>query len=108
MAGRKRKIKNLTAAVTQPEPGLLNRNRKRTFLPDSPKEPIKCEITESLEPEQSHYFNQKNDLPRKLGQEFFNQPCISLAKAFLGKVLHLYTCFYTEEVGLLINSIYNK
>ncbi|KAJ0001246.1 hypothetical protein NQD34_006266 [Periophthalmus magnuspinnatus] len=36
--------------------------------------------------EQSHYFI-KNNPKLRLGEDFFKQPCISLAKAFLGKVL---------------------
>ena len=36
----------------------------------------------------SQYFS-KEGYPQRLGEEFFNQPCISLAKAFLGKVRSL-------------------
>lgn len=44
----------------------------------------------SDETERSHYFT-KNDLQQlRLGQDFFNQPCMSLAKAFLGKVSLLF------------------
>lgn len=92
MAGRKRKVQDLAvaAAATHTESGLLLR-RNQTELncrasPAKPKsQPVLCESVQSLEPERSHYFNY-NEPQRRLGQDFFNQPCISLAKAFLGKV----------------------
>ncbi|XP_064862805.1 DNA-3-methyladenine glycosylase-like [Oncorhynchus nerka] len=34
----------------------------------------------------SQYFSKEGE-PQRLGEEFFNQPCINLAKAFLGKIL---------------------
>lgn len=74
MAGRKRKKLALAAA---PE------HDKQTGLKAAKlKEPIQSKNT----PERSPYF-MKNTLQHRLGKDFFNQPCISLAKAFLGKVL---------------------
>lgn len=55
---------------------------------DKLKKPIQSEKTQSAETERSHYFT-KNDLQHRLGEEFFNQSCIRLAKAFLGKVITL-------------------
>lgn len=57
-------------------------------IKDSPAElKKKCENSQSAETEQSHYFTKKNDMQHRLGEDFFKQPCISLAKAFLGKVM---------------------
>ncbi|XP_019721872.1 DNA-3-methyladenine glycosylase [Hippocampus comes] len=48
-----------------------------------------CEETKRNETVHSVYFNggQTTDLPRRLREDFFTQPCVALAKAFLGKVL---------------------
>ncbi|XP_027897387.1 DNA-3-methyladenine glycosylase [Xiphophorus couchianus] len=93
MAGRKRKVQDLAvaAAAAHTESGLLlRRNQTELNCRASPaklkSQPVLCESVQSLEPERSHYFNY-NEPQRRLGQDFFNQPCISLAKAFLGKVL---------------------
>lgn len=47
-----------------------------------------CEETKRNETVHSVYFNggQTTDLPKRLGEDFFTQPCVALAKAFLGKV----------------------
>lgn len=37
-------------------------------------------------PKSSKYFAVEKKKPSQLEADFFNQPCISLAKAFLGKV----------------------
>uniref|UniRef100_A0A3Q3B607 DNA-3-methyladenine glycosylase n=2 Tax=Kryptolebias marmoratus TaxID=37003 RepID=A0A3Q3B607_KRYMA len=104
MAGRKRKTQDLTAAAARTQSGLSRTNRKRTLLPDSPKQTIKCETSQSSEPERSHYFDQNSDLQHKLGQDFFNQPCISLAKAFLGKVLVRRCADGTELRGRIVET----
>lgn len=51
------------------------------------KKPIhQSEDDQSAETEKSHYFTKK-DPQHRLGEDFFKQPCISLAKALLGKVM---------------------
>lgn len=50
---------------------------------------IKCgNSAQSADMERSHYFSTSDQQHQqhRLGQDFFNQPCITLAKAFLGKV----------------------
>lgn len=86
MAGRKRKAPALTD-MAAPVKG-VNKHKIRTDSKTSPaklKGVVSCESGRSAEPKRSHYFT-KDDLRNRLGQEFFNQPCISLAKAVLGKV----------------------
>ncbi|XP_047213493.1 DNA-3-methyladenine glycosylase-like isoform X2 [Girardinichthys multiradiatus] len=92
MAGRKRKVQDLavaTAAVTHKESDLVllrtksERNRRASAKVTSQSVP--CESVQRFEPERSHYFN--GEPRRRLEQDFYSQPCISLAKAFLGKVL---------------------
>ncbi|XP_067333323.1 DNA-3-methyladenine glycosylase [Channa argus] len=89
MAGRKRKL--LVTAVAPEETVTVNENNnstdsnhKTTFV--NLKKFPQCENTQCAETERSHYFL-NSDLQRKLGEDFFNQPCVSLAKEFLGKVL---------------------
>ncbi|CAK6971195.1 DNA-3-methyladenine glycosylase [Scomber scombrus] len=81
---RKRKLLSLTAAAAN-----THRNQTDVNLNVSPakqKKPI--HNAQSAETEQSHYFTKtRADLQHRLGEEFFKQPCIRLAKAFLGKVL---------------------
>ncbi|XP_041633713.1 DNA-3-methyladenine glycosylase [Cheilinus undulatus] len=77
MPGRKRKLVAL-AATAAPE----QTANKRTD--STQKDSIQCG---SAGIERSHYFTTKNNIQDRLGEDFFNQPCISLAKAFLGKVL---------------------
>ncbi|KAM4535263.1 DNA-3-methyladenine glycosylase [Fundulus diaphanus] len=87
MAGRKRKVRDLVAAAaTHKEAGLtLGKNQTKPICGASPvklkNQPGPCESV------QSHYFNNSEPDQRRLEQEFFNQSCICLAKAFLGKVL---------------------
>lgn len=86
MAGRKRKTLAL-ADMAAPVKAVY-KHKIRTDLKASPaklKRAIGCESGQSAEPERSHYFA-KNDPQNSLGEEFFNQSCISLAKALLGKV----------------------
>ncbi|XP_023993446.1 DNA-3-methyladenine glycosylase-like isoform X1 [Salvelinus sp. IW2-2015] len=51
----------------------------------------------------SQYFS-KEGYPQRLGEEFFNQPCISLAKAFLGKVLVRRSADGTELRGRVVET----
>ncbi|XP_012733995.2 DNA-3-methyladenine glycosylase [Fundulus heteroclitus] len=87
MAGRKRKVRDLVAAAaTDKEAGLtLRKDQTEPICGASPvklkSQPGPCDSV------QSHYFNNSEPDQRRLEQEFFNQPCICLAKAFLGKVL---------------------
>uniref|UniRef100_A0A1A7YFJ8 DNA-3-methyladenine glycosylase n=1 Tax=Iconisemion striatum TaxID=60296 RepID=A0A1A7YFJ8_9TELE len=57
----------------------------------------------SVEPERSHYFS-NNVVQHRLEQDFFNQPCISLAKAFLGKVLVRRCADGTELRGRIVET----
>ncbi|MED6295615.1 hypothetical protein CHARACLAT_033620 [Characodon lateralis] len=92
MAGRKRKVQELavaTAAVTHKESDLvLLRTQSEPNRRASPakvtSQSVPCESVQRFEPERSHYFN--GEPRRRLEQDFYSQPCISLAKAFLGKV----------------------
>uniref|UniRef100_UPI0037E76CA1 DNA-3-methyladenine glycosylase n=1 Tax=Semicossyphus pulcher TaxID=241346 RepID=UPI0037E76CA1 len=86
MSGRKRKTLAPTAAGPEQT---VNRSKNQTDLepkatPAKLIKPIQCN---NVETERSHYFTPKTDMQHRLGADFFNQPCISLAKAFLGKVL---------------------
>ncbi|KAM7387072.1 hypothetical protein PAMA_009613 [Pampus argenteus] len=86
MAGRKRKQLSLTAAPDK----AANTHEKQTDLklnvsPAKQKKPILN--VDRAEIEESHYFTQTRPDLHRLGEEFFKQPCVSLAKAFLGKVL---------------------
>lgn len=85
MAGRKRKVSPLASAVEQ----TVNNEDKAGF--ELKLSPVKHQTHSSVnivrvETEQSHYFT-KTDRKSRLGGDFFNQPCINLAKAFLGKVM---------------------
>lgn len=88
MAGRKRKLLSLTAAAAAAAANTHDNqpDLKLKVSPAKQKKPI--QNPQSAETEQSHYFTKtKPDLQHRLGEEFFKQPCISLARAFLGKVL---------------------
>lgn len=65
-------------------------NQSNVKLTDEVTEPARCENNNNsrAETERSRYFTETELLRQhRLGEEFFKQPCISLAKAFLGKVL---------------------
>ncbi|KAM9843563.1 DNA-3-methyladenine glycosylase [Aulostomus maculatus] len=85
MAERKRKL------LPQTETTAPDRTVKREENPTRPTaSPAKRrpDNIESAENEESHYFIHTKTGPRhRLGEDFFKQPCVSLAKAFLGKVL---------------------
>lgn len=76
----------LTVATATEHAGSLDGRSNRTELkPDATKE-RKCENAQSVETDRSHYFL-KNSQQHRLGEDFFKQPCIRLAKAILGKVM---------------------
>ncbi|KAG7505958.1 DNA-3-methyladenine glycosylase [Solea senegalensis] len=78
MAGRKRKMPAMATEVREQEVN-NNKHKKQTSV-KKVKEQLPC---------QSHYFVNNNNTTTedRLTEEFFKQPCITLAKAFLGKVL---------------------
>lgn len=96
MAGRKRKMLAMAAMVTTPEQQV---NKLKNHATDvklkvsgaevKDQKQVQCgNSAQSADTERSHYFT-TSDLQQqqhRLGQDFFNQPCIALAKAFLGKV----------------------
>lgn len=86
MAGRKRKLLALEETAA---PGKdVNKRENKTDLNVSLSElkrACSSENDRSAEAEQSRYFVD-NYSHCRLGGDFFNQPCISLAKALLGKV----------------------
>ncbi|XP_029913726.1 DNA-3-methyladenine glycosylase isoform X2 [Myripristis murdjan] len=64
---------------------------------------LHCENAPGAETEQlSPYF--KKHQQHRLGEDFFNQPCISLAKAFLGKVLVRQYVDGTELRGRIVET----
>ncbi|RXN02013.1 DNA-3-methyladenine glycosylase [Acipenser ruthenus] len=70
MSGRKRKLDSVSVEAT---------TVKSSHTQDSPPAKTAALI--------SRYFTGEEKSGSRLGEDFFNQPCISLAKAFLGKVL---------------------
>lgn len=83
MAGRKRKVQIITEEIPDKVPNLSKHAVNKT--------------------EQSHYFI-KGYPKLKLGEEFFKQQCISLAKAFLGKVLVRRYAEGTELRGKIVET----
>ncbi|XP_031168853.1 DNA-3-methyladenine glycosylase [Sander lucioperca] len=105
MVRRKRKMLALTTLAAAPEQA-VNKHENRTDLTlkvSLAKLKKKCENAQSAETEQSHYLT-KNDLQHKLAEGFFNQSCISLAKAFLGKVLVRRCADGTELRGRIVET----
>ncbi|XP_068434101.1 DNA-3-methyladenine glycosylase [Clinocottus analis] len=90
MAGRKRKTSQQALNPTDLKVSDAKLNKK-------------CDNPESPETERSHYFI-KDDLQHRLGEDFFNQPCISLAQAFLGKVLVRRCADGTELRGRIVET----
>lgn len=78
MAERKRKVVTQTAAAAEQAVNNLR------VSPARRKKPVQRD-NQSVETERSHYFTD-NEPQRRLGEGFFSRPCISLAKALLGKV----------------------
>ncbi|XP_020511554.2 DNA-3-methyladenine glycosylase [Labrus bergylta] len=81
MSERKRKKVVCTEAAVAPEHVLAEHKHQTDLTPE------KQTKHESAAVGRSHYFTTNNDLQSRLGEDFFHQPCISLAKEFLGKVL---------------------
>lgn len=87
----------------------LNKRYERTELKpkDSQtgltKQLSQGENARSAEAERSRYFT-KNELQHRLGEDFFKQPCITLAKAFLGKVLVRRCADGTELRGKIVET----
>ncbi|KAM7147495.1 DNA-3-methyladenine glycosylase [Molossus nigricans] len=52
----------------------------------SPKEP-RLGLPKTLDPQRSIYFSSPKDQAARLGLDFFDQPAVPLARAFLGQVL---------------------
>ncbi|XP_029996271.1 DNA-3-methyladenine glycosylase [Sphaeramia orbicularis] len=102
MAGRKRKVSPLASA---PEQAVNNEDQAGFELKVSPaKHKTHISVnTVRAETEKSHYFT-KTDRKSRLGGDFFNQPCISLAKAFLGKVLVRRQADGTELRGRIVET----
>ncbi|KAF7666007.1 hypothetical protein LDENG_00122100 [Lucifuga dentata] len=97
MAGRKRKL--LSLAVAAAEPAVVGPENQGYLKAPAPlKKPAKGEKME-----QSPYFSRK-DPQHKLGEDFFNQPCVRLAKAFLGKVLVRRCADGTELRGRIVET----
>lgn len=58
----------------------------------------------SLGPQQSIYFSSPEDHPARLGPEFFDQPAVTLARAFLGQVLVRRLADGTELRGRIVET----
>lgn len=91
MSGRKRK----QLSVVPESEGKAKRGSSLSQV----RSAIHQEGEVEAKPERSHYFCKERE-PR-LGEDFFNQPCICLAKALLGKV-----CFRLQSYNNL--NCYNK
>ncbi|KAM9393340.1 DNA-3-methyladenine glycosylase [Pholidichthys leucotaenia] len=91
MAGRKRKL------LAPERVSSLIQNVNRT------KRRVECANDQSVETGRSQYFGD-NDLEHRLGEDFFNQSCIPLAKAFLGKVLVRRCADGTELRGRIVET----
>ncbi|XP_068193993.1 DNA-3-methyladenine glycosylase [Antennarius striatus] len=101
MAGTKRKM--LALAVAGAPENVNKRNSVSDLKPQGT--PIKLTKASGCEKgvgsDRSHYFM---DNQQRLGEQFFNQPCISLAKALLGKVLTRRCADGTELRGKIIET----
>lgn len=75
----------LAAATSEQTVSLNKHNKPKDSQTALKKQPSQCENAQSAEAERSCYFT-GNEQQHRLGEDFFKQPCISLAKAFLGKV----------------------
>uniref|UniRef100_A0A3Q3WVQ9 DNA-3-methyladenine glycosylase n=1 Tax=Mola mola TaxID=94237 RepID=A0A3Q3WVQ9_MOLML len=106
MAGRKRKTFALTRTETPAQ--AVNTHEPRSDLKISPaklKRAIGCDNGgTSAETERSQYFCSNNNSQRRLGGDFFNQCCIRLAKALLGKVLSRRCADGTELRGRIVET----
>lgn len=108
MAARKRKMLALSAAASKQIVSSNKHNKQTELKPEDSqtalkKQPTQCENAQSAEAERSRYFT-KNEKQHRLGEDFFKQPCISLAKAFLGKVLVHRCADGTELRGRIVET----
>ncbi|KAJ4918396.1 hypothetical protein JOQ06_014081 [Pogonophryne albipinna] len=105
MAGRKRKMLPVTdaeaAIVKHKNQTDLTLNVSPAKLKNNPCETL--ENAQNCEAELSHYFT-NNDLHQRLEEDFFKQSCISLSKAFLGKVLVRRCADGTELRGRIVET----
>ncbi|XP_063760099.1 DNA-3-methyladenine glycosylase isoform X2 [Eleginops maclovinus] len=108
MASRKRKMLPMTHEEAAPEKA-INKHTNQTDLtlyvsPAELKNTFESsESVENGEAEHTHYFP-NNDLHPRLDEDFFKQSCISLAKAFLGKVLVRRCADGTELRGRIVET----
>lgn len=87
MAGRKRKTLALIETAAPVSTGSKHKCRTdRTVSPAKLKKSTFSSDDHSVETETSHYFAKHGSTQHKLGEDFFRQPCVSLAKALLGTV----------------------
>ncbi|CAG12204.1 unnamed protein product, partial [Tetraodon nigroviridis] len=104
MAGRKRRMVTLEESAA---PGQhVNKHERKTGLNVSDPERKRsfcCENNQGDETVRSCYFTEKT-LQGRLGDRFFNQPCTSLAKALLGKVLIRRCADGTELRGRIVET----
>ncbi|KAM4597713.1 DNA-3-methyladenine glycosylase [Polymixia lowei] len=96
MAGRKRKLRSGEAAPEQ----VVNQENQEI---QSDVQVSGRDAAVAPEAERSHYFNRDRQ-DHRLGEDFFNQPCVSLAKAFLGKVLVHRCADGTELRGRIVET----
>uniref|UniRef100_A0A3P9IAL0 DNA-3-methyladenine glycosylase n=1 Tax=Oryzias latipes TaxID=8090 RepID=A0A3P9IAL0_ORYLA len=106
MAGTKRKLPaSLAGSPEHPESANTFPNQtqaKRKMSPAKLKKLVISENISNVTAEQSQYFT--NDLQHRLGEDFFQQPCIRLAKALLGKVLVRRRSDGTELRGRIVET----
>lgn len=82
MAGRKRK----TLALIETAAPVSTGSKHKSVSPAKLKKSTFSSDDQSAETETSHYFAKNGSTQHKLGEDFFRQPCVSLAKALLGMV----------------------
>ncbi|XP_070837843.1 DNA-3-methyladenine glycosylase [Chaetodon trifascialis] len=104
MAGRKRKMLSIASAPVK----AVNKHEDGTDLemkasPAKLEKTSQCEDARGDDTERSHYFT-KNELQQRQREDFFNQSCISLAKALLGKVLVRRCADGTELRGRIVET----
>ncbi|KAM3864437.1 DNA-3-methyladenine glycosylase [Diretmus argenteus] len=99
MAGRKRKMLSAAAAAAPPEATINHESHGDVKDPPAKLKSIHCEHVSGAEV-RSETKNQDH----RLGEGFFNQPCVSLAKTFLGKVLVRRCADGTELRGRIVET----
>lgn len=85
----------------------VNKRKAKTDLnvsdPDL-KRSFRCEKDLSAETARSSYFTE-NSIKSRLGDDFFHQPCITLAKALLGKVREEVRDFRADVGNVQLNPL---